>query len=164
LAAVIGEEADQRVHRRVVGAIDDEAAFLPALRQTGAGQAGEVKRQRRRRQLELFADRTRRHSRRAGLHQQAEDGKPGFLREGRKGLKSLRRFHISRIVEMMAKVKAPPYLRTGSSMSTAKAATPSPEVKASAAVPKRVSRRSNKNGALAENSRAGAIRIPWRSP
>jgi hypothetical protein len=41
------------------------------------------------------------------LHQQAEDGKPGFLREGRKGLKSLRRFHISRIVEMTAKVKAP---------------------------------------------------------
>ena len=76
MAAVLGEETEQRVHGgRVVGAIDDEAAVLAALRQPGARRPGEMERERGRRQAQLLADRTGGKSLRTCLHQAPEDRK-----------------------------------------------------------------------------------------
>jgi hypothetical protein len=100
LAAVFSEECDQRIHGLVIGAVDDEAAFLPALRQACARESGEMERERRRRQLELLADRACGESRRAGLDQEAEDRQTRLLSEGGKGWDRLLRFHISNNMEM----------------------------------------------------------------
>src|SRR5512134_373514 len=81
LAAVLGEETDERVHGRVVGVVDDEAALLATLREPGAGQAGEMERKRRGRQPQLLADRARGESFRARLHEQPKNREPRFLRQ-----------------------------------------------------------------------------------
>ena len=92
-----------------------------------------MKRKRGRRQIERFADGAGGHALRPGLNQQPEDGEPRFLRQGRKRLEGLLRFHISRIVEMTLVVK--PYRRAGISIRTVKAATPRAPVTASDPVP-----------------------------
>jgi hypothetical protein len=75
--------------------------------QAGVGQAGEVERQRRRRQLELLADAARRQALGARLHQQAEDRQARTLRQGAQRSDGFVRFHISRIMETLAAVKHP---------------------------------------------------------
>jgi hypothetical protein len=100
LATVFSEECDQRIHGLVIGAVDDEATFLPVLREAGAHQPGEMERKRRRRQIELLADGTGSEAFRTGLHQQPEDCQPGLLSEGGQGGDSLLRFHISNNMEM----------------------------------------------------------------
>src|ERR1700694_2895965 len=62
-AAVLGQVADQLVHVLEVGAVDDEAAVLPALHQPRTREMREVKRQRGPRQVELLADAPRRQAR-----------------------------------------------------------------------------------------------------
>ena len=105
MATVFGEESDQRVHAFEARAVDNEAALLPALRQSSAGQPGEVEGQGGRRQVELLPDLACGHSFRPRLHQQPEDRQTGFLRQGGKGLDGLLRFHVSRIMEMKPLVK-----------------------------------------------------------
>src|SRR5687767_1939137 len=105
LAAVFGEESDQCVHRSVVGGIDDEATLLPASCEASAGQSREVEGQRRGWKLELFADRACGKTVPPCPDQQPEDRQAGILRESGEGLDCLRRFHVSRIMEMTAVVK-----------------------------------------------------------
>src|SRR6185503_15211516 len=59
-AAVLREVGDEPGHVLEIGAVDDEAPVLAAARQSCARQASEMERERRRREVELFADRTRR--------------------------------------------------------------------------------------------------------
>jgi hypothetical protein len=102
LAAVLGKECDERIHRLVIGAVDDEAAFLPALRKAGAHEPGEMERKRRRGQPELLPDRACGEPGGPRLHQETEDGQTGFLGESGKRWDRLLRFHISNNMEMTA--------------------------------------------------------------
>src|SRR5258706_4364050 len=78
-AAVLGEKRDERVHGLVVGAVDDEAPLLPALREAGARQPCEMERKRRWRQLELLADRAGGQPLQPRPHKEPEDCEPRFL-------------------------------------------------------------------------------------
>ena len=75
-AAVLGEKADERTHVLEIGAVDDEAPVLAAVRQAGARQTGKVKGQRRRRQTQRFANGTGGHSCRTRPDQQAKRSEP----------------------------------------------------------------------------------------
>src|SRR5438067_1501754 len=98
--AVLREVADEFVHVLEVGAIDDEAAFLAASYQSGAREMGEVKRQGRRRQIELLADAPRGETVGTCLDEQTVDLQARLLRESGERVDDLCHFHSSRIVEM----------------------------------------------------------------
>jgi hypothetical protein len=102
LAAVLGKECDERIHRLVIGAVDDETAFLPTLRKAGTHEPGEMERKRRWRQRELLPDRACGEPGWPHLHQEAENRQAGFLGESGKGRNRLLRFHISNNMEMTA--------------------------------------------------------------
>jgi hypothetical protein len=59
-----------------------------------------MKGQRRGRNLQRFANAAGGNPLRAGLHQQSEDGQPGFLGECGQGKDGGSGFHISTIMEM----------------------------------------------------------------
>jgi hypothetical protein len=80
-AAVLGEKADELVHGPEIGAVDDEAPFVAAAREPCPHELRQMKRQRRGRQIEGFADPARRQALRARLDEQAEGSKPRFLSE-----------------------------------------------------------------------------------
>src|SRR6266850_5328828 len=107
-AAVLREVADELIHVLEVRAVDDEAAVLPAADQAGAGEVREVERQRRRGQLELFADASRRQPFGPGLDQQAVRLEPRLLGEGGERVDDLRHFHISRIMETTRRCQVRP--------------------------------------------------------
>src|SRR5438067_2035031 len=118
-AAVLREVADELIHVLEVRAVDDKAALLPAAYQAGAGEVREVKRERRRRQLELFADAPGREPFGPGLDQQAIGLKAGLLGEGGERVDDLRHFHISRIMEITRACQArchPPAVRVNASL------------------------------------------------
>ena len=94
------EGSDLGEHVLEVGAVDDEAAVLPALHQPRTREMREVKRQRGPRQVELLADAPRRQARGPRLDQQAERFQPRVVGQRGERVDRLRRFHISRIMEM----------------------------------------------------------------
>src|SRR6267143_6383881 len=100
-AAVVGEITHQFIHALKVRAVDHEAPVLAALRQSGSRELGQVERQRRGGQVELLPDPPRGESFGAGFYEKAEDLEPRVLRESGKRFDSLRRFHISNIMEIM---------------------------------------------------------------
>ena len=57
------------------------AAVTVRCHETGTGKIGEMKRQDGRRDIECSGDGTRRHAAQSRPDEQAEDGKPGFLRQ-----------------------------------------------------------------------------------
>src|SRR5437762_11490935 len=118
-AAVLREVADQLVHVLEVRAVDDEAAVLAAANQPGAGEVREVKRERGRRQLELFADAPGGEPFGPGLDQQAIRLEARLLREGGERVDDLHHFHISRIMEITRACQArcqPPGVRVNASL------------------------------------------------
>src|SRR5216684_3106999 len=98
-ATVLGEVADELIHVLEVRAVDDEAAVLAAAHEAGAGEVREMKRERGRRQLEFFADASRRQPFGPGLDQQPVRLEARLLGEGGERVDDLRHFHISRIME-----------------------------------------------------------------
>src|SRR5271154_676720 len=104
-AAVVGQEADERVHAFEIGGVDDEASVLAAFREAGSRKPGEVERERRRREFQLFADASGSHASGSRLDQQPEDREARGLGQRAEGLHCLHRFHISRIMEIMGDVK-----------------------------------------------------------
>src|SRR2546428_7551247 len=113
-AAVLREVADELIHVLEVRAVDDEAAVLAAAHKAGAGEVREVKRERGRGQLELFADASRRQPFGPGLDQQAVGLETRLLGKGSEGVDDLRHFHISRIMEITRACQArcqPPGVR-----------------------------------------------------
>src|SRR5688572_7278088 len=99
-AAVLGKKADELVHGLVVGAVDDEAPVLAAAHETRPDEVREVERQRGRGKAQLLGDAARGEALGAGLHQQTKGGKARFLGEPGERFYGLRRFHVSRIIEM----------------------------------------------------------------
>ena len=100
-AAVLGEGGDEVVHRREIGRIEDEPAFLAGLHQVGVGEFLEVERQRGRGEAQGLGDFAGGHARRAGLDQQAKDAQAVFLGQGGKALNGLFDFHDSIIMEII---------------------------------------------------------------
>src|SRR4029077_8131790 len=80
-ATALGEVADERVHVPEIRRIEDEASLLAAPGKPRACQVREVEGERRRRQLQRFADAARRQSLRACLDEQPVDRKARFLRQ-----------------------------------------------------------------------------------
>ena len=80
-AAVLGEKGDEAGHGLVVGAIDDEAPLVAAAREPCPHELRQMKRQRRGRQVESFADPAGGQALRARLDEQAESSEPRFLSE-----------------------------------------------------------------------------------
>ena len=79
---------------------------MAAAHEARVGEIGEMKRKRGRRQLQLFADRTGGHALRARFHEQPEDAQPRLVGQRCEGSYGLRRFHDSRIMEMMRERQA----------------------------------------------------------
>src|SRR5712691_12099830 len=103
-AAVVGEIAHQFIHVLKVRAVDHEAPVLAALRQSGSRQLSQVERQGRGGQVELLPNPPRGEAFGAGFYEKAEDLEPRVLRESGERFDSLRRYHISKIVEIMPAV------------------------------------------------------------
>src|SRR2546428_11030116 len=113
-AAVLREVADELIHVLEVRAVDDEAAVLAAAHEAGAGEVREVKRERGRRQLELFADAPGGEPFGSGLDQQPVGLEARLLSEGGERVDDLHHFHISRIMEITPACQArcqPPGIR-----------------------------------------------------
>ena len=98
MAAVRGEEAQQVVHLRVVGGVEDEALLLPPLDEPDAAQVGQVEGERRRREADLLADGAGRHARRARLDEDPEYGEAGLVSERGKEFRGIQGFHGSVLV------------------------------------------------------------------
>jgi hypothetical protein len=102
-AAVLGEVGDQRVHRVEVGAVDDVAAVLRGPDQPRVRQFLQVKRQRRRGDVEPPGDGTGGKPGWTGLDQQAEQREARLLRERGEpgdGVGVVIGFHVSNIIEI----------------------------------------------------------------
>jgi hypothetical protein len=105
-AAIIGEIADQRVHRFELGRIDHRAALAAHGDKTGGPQPIEMKGQRVRCEIERGCDRAGRHPLGSGLHQQAEHVEPIVLSERGQGCDDVWLFHISMIIEITSRRQA----------------------------------------------------------
>ena len=99
VTAIIGKEYEQVVHAGKVRGVKNKATVLPAGYQAGARKMRQVKRQGRRREVELLRDAPGIHALRPHLQQQSEYGKTGFLSQGGKTGHGICRFHISSIIE-----------------------------------------------------------------
>lgn len=84
LAAVVGQERDQLIHRAVVGRVVNETAFPPSSNQPDPGQVGEVERQRRRRKALTIPDGARIDAFRPRFDEQAKNGQTRFVAQGGK--------------------------------------------------------------------------------
>ena len=80
--AILGEIADQVVHRAVFGGVDQLAAQAPLGHQPGMQQLLQMKGQRGRRDAEPLGDRASRQPVGPGRHQQPEQRQPGILGKG----------------------------------------------------------------------------------
>src|SRR3990172_7136058 len=100
LAAVGGEKGEQFVHRAVVGNVENKPALLPALDQPDPAQVIQVKRERRRINLQLFTNQSRIDSGGTRLDQQAKNGKPRFMPQYDGAFRSCCDFHSSSILKM----------------------------------------------------------------
>src|SRR5487761_1976964 len=100
LAAVVGEKGEQRVHRRVIGGVENETAFLAAADQPDAAQVRKMERECRRREFQLVADQAGVDALGSRLHQQAKNRQPRCVSEcGKAGAGSFN-FHVSSIIEI----------------------------------------------------------------
>jgi hypothetical protein len=80
-AAVFHEIVDQRIHRGIVGAIDQRAVLALLHDQPGVPKLGQVEGQGAVGDAELLGDRTGRQALVAGLHEQPEQGETVLLRQ-----------------------------------------------------------------------------------
>ena len=99
-AAILDQEADQRVKALGPGAIDDRAAVARGIDQPGAGEDGEVGRQGVGRHRQPPRHLAGGQPARLVRHQQAEHVEPRGLGQRRQGEQGVFGFHISTIYEM----------------------------------------------------------------
>ena len=85
MAAVLGEIAQQIIHRAVFGRIDQRTAFTVERHEFCLLELVQVERQGRRWQPEPLPDPPSRQAVNSGLDQQVKDIEPGILCEGAEG-------------------------------------------------------------------------------
>lgn len=105
LAAIFGEVGNQRVHRIIVRAVKDVAAFAMAGDKAGTAKLAGMKAEHGRRQLKPGCDLAGAKANGSLLHQQAENTKPGVLSKGGQGIDDRQYFHISINIKIKAGVK-----------------------------------------------------------
>ena len=104
-AAVFGQEREQGIHPRVVGAAGNRAAVARVVDEAGAAQRVQVMGQGGRRDVGAQLQLADAETFRSGLHQQPEHIEPVFLSERRKRGDNIRLFHISTNIEIISCVK-----------------------------------------------------------
>src|SRR3546814_9493511 len=104
-AAILHEVGNQRIHRRIIGAVNDRPVLALLLDQPRAAKLCEVKRERAVGNAERLSNRTRRHASPARLHEQTEQREPVLLRKRAERIEGRCRIHgdflISILIEMM---------------------------------------------------------------
>ena len=98
--AMIGEVAQQCGHRLIMGAVTDEAPFVPGHYESRLRQGFEVKGQRRRRCRDLLGNGMHDQAVVSGPNQQAKNTQAGFLRQRGKGGNDLGFIHSSILLEL----------------------------------------------------------------
>jgi hypothetical protein len=104
-ATVIGQEAEQTVHRRKIRRIENESPVLPRRDKLCVEKLFQMKRQRRGRDAQMLGDLACRQSAHALLNEAPEYIQASVLRESGECANCFCRFHISMIIEIIAKVK-----------------------------------------------------------
>jgi hypothetical protein len=99
-AAILGEIAEQRVHRREMRRVDHRAAFAPNAYEARHPQPIEMKGERIGRNAKRHRNLPGLHPLRPRLHQQAERIETTFLRKGGKRRNGIIYFHISTNIEI----------------------------------------------------------------
>jgi hypothetical protein len=105
-ATILGEEAEQGIHRVEPGGVDHRPTIAAYGDKPGGPQPIEVKSQGIRRKVERGRDGARRLALRSGLHQQAEYIEPIILGERSQGRDDICLFHISTNIETMGSRQA----------------------------------------------------------
>lgn len=99
-AAILGQIADETIHHREVGRVDELAAF-PALRdKAGTLKILKVEGQRRRQQPDALADGARRQPLRTALDEQSVNRKPVLMGKSAKGINYSRSLHVPTILRV----------------------------------------------------------------
>jgi hypothetical protein len=100
-AAILSQEAEQRIHRLELGGVDHRPAVAAHRDKPGGPEPIEMKGQGIRREIECCSDGAGRHALGTSLHQQAEYIEPIILSESGQGRDGICLFHISANIEMI---------------------------------------------------------------
>jgi hypothetical protein len=101
-AAIVGEIAEQGVHRFELRRVDHGATIAAHSDETSRSQPVKMKRKRVRCEIEGGGDRTGWHALGTGFNQQPEDIKAIILGESGQGRNDICLFHISTIIELIS--------------------------------------------------------------
>jgi hypothetical protein len=105
-AAILSEEAEERIHLVELGGVDHRPAFAAHGYKPGRPEPIKVKSQGIRGEVEGGSDGPRWHALGAGLHKEAEYIKSTVLSEGGQRRDDIRLFHISANIEMTSSRQA----------------------------------------------------------
>jgi len=104
LAAVLRQIGDECSHALEVCGIDQRAPVPLGIDEAGMLEMTEMEGERRRREIEPFADLAGGNPGRSRLDQEPEDVEPRLVRQAGEGRQGICLFHISSIVEISADV------------------------------------------------------------